>query len=189
MEWSYYGNFCQTVELKIISREKNNYGWIHTVNSSLPSVADMRQWTRSTLIRVMSCRLFGAKAITWSNAGLLSIRPLGKVSMKFEAEFYHLHLRKCIWKCRLPKWRPWCPDGDELNSSNVVGAPQWPEPRRICHDRSCFFFFVVFLKIHEYFTAFFNSIFCLLNIDLSGTKYCVLPHPIDLALSVYNINQ
>ena len=28
--------------------------------------------------------------------------------MKFESEFYHFHLRKCIWNCRLPKLRPIC---------------------------------------------------------------------------------
>ena len=35
-----------------------------------------------------------------------------QVSVKFEFEFYHFHTRKCIWKCCLPKWWPFCPGGD-----------------------------------------------------------------------------
>ena len=31
--------------------------------------------------------------------------------------FCHFHSRKCIWKCCLPKWRPFCPWGDELRQS------------------------------------------------------------------------
>ena len=30
-------------------------------------------------------------------------------SVKCVLKFYHFHSRKCIWKCRLPKWRPFCP--------------------------------------------------------------------------------
>ena len=29
------------------------------------------------------------------------------------------HSRKCIWNCRLPKWRLFCPGGEELNSTTV----------------------------------------------------------------------
>ena len=49
------------------------------------------------------------QAITWTNAGLLLIGLLGTNFNKIESEFYHLHSRKCIWNCRLPKWRPFCP--------------------------------------------------------------------------------
>ena len=52
--------------------------------------------------------------ITWTNAGLLSTRLLGTYSLKFESKFYHFHSRKCNWMCRLPKWQPFCPGGDEL---------------------------------------------------------------------------
>ena len=48
----------------------------------------------------------GKRPITWTNADLLSTGLLGKKSMKFESEYYNFHPRKCIWKCRLPKWRP-----------------------------------------------------------------------------------
>ena len=39
--------------------------------------------------------------------------------MKFKSEFYHFHKTNCIWNCRLPRGRPFCPGGDELN---VKGA-------------------------------------------------------------------
>ena len=52
------------------------------------------------------------QTITWTNAGLLSLGPLG--TRFSESEFYPLHSRKCIWKSRLPKWPPFCPGGDEL---------------------------------------------------------------------------
>ena len=48
------------------------------------------------------------QAITWTNAGLLSVGLLGKKSVNFESEFYYFHSRKCIWKCLLAKWRPSC---------------------------------------------------------------------------------
>ena len=35
-------------------------------------------------------------------------------SLKFESEFYHFHSRKCILKCHLSKWQPFCSWGDEL---------------------------------------------------------------------------
>ena len=34
--------------------------------------------------------------------------------MKFVSGFYHFLSRKCIWKCRLPKWRPFYSGGDKL---------------------------------------------------------------------------
>ena len=36
------------------------------------------------------------------------------ISVTFKSEFYHFDSRKFIWKCRLPKRRPFCPRGDEL---------------------------------------------------------------------------
>ena len=43
------------------------------VNSSPPSAAYMHQWTGSALVQTMCAR---GQAITWTNAGLLSIGPL-----------------------------------------------------------------------------------------------------------------
>ena len=52
-------------------------------------------------------------AITWTNTGLLSIRLLRTISVKFESEFYQFHSRKCIWNC-LPKGCQFFPGGDKL---------------------------------------------------------------------------
>ena len=49
---------------------------------------------------------------------LLGAMPLPELMLKFETEFYNFHSRKCIWKCRLPKWRPFWLGGDEL----IIGA-------------------------------------------------------------------
>ena len=43
----------------------------------------------------------------------------GQVSVKFQLESYHFHSRKCIWKCRPPQRRPFCPGGDELMWHNI----------------------------------------------------------------------
>ena len=85
------------------------------INSSTPSVAYMRQWTGLSLVHVMACRLFGAKPLPEPMLDYCQLDSWEQVSVKFEFEFYHCHSRKCIWKCSLPKWRPFCPGGDELS--------------------------------------------------------------------------
>ena len=45
----------------------------NTFHSSPPSAAYMRQWTVSTLVQVIACRLFSAKPLPEPNAGLLSV--------------------------------------------------------------------------------------------------------------------
>ena len=55
------------------------------------------------------------QAITWTNDGLCSLNPWEQISVKFEIV---IHSGKCIWKCRLPNWRPFCPGRDELMYMN-----------------------------------------------------------------------
>ena len=38
---------------------------------------------------------------------------------KFQWNLNHFHTRKCIWKWRLPKWRPFCPRGDQLTENDA----------------------------------------------------------------------
>ena len=77
-----------------------------------PGAAYMRQWTSSSLVQIMACRLLGAKPLP---EPMLSYCQLD--SVKYESEFYHFQWRKCNWKCCLPKWRPISPrGGDELMS-------------------------------------------------------------------------
>ena len=85
------------------------------VNSSPPSAAYIRQWTGSALVQVMACRLFGAKPLPEPMLVYCQLDSWEQISVKFESEFYHFRSRKCIWNCRLSKWRPFCLGGDELN--------------------------------------------------------------------------
>ena len=88
----------------------------NAVNSSPLSAAYMRQWTRSSLVQVMACCLFGTKPLPETMLTYCQLDSWEHISVKFESEFYHFHSRKCSWKCRLPKWRPFCPGGRWVNS-------------------------------------------------------------------------
>ena len=59
------------------------------------------------------------QAITWTNAAYCQLDSWEQISVKFESEFHHFHSRKCIWNCRLPIRRPFCPGGDELNDGSA----------------------------------------------------------------------
>ena len=69
------------------------------------------QWTRSPLVQIMACRLFGTKPLPEPMLVYFQLYSWEQVSVKFESEFYPFHSRKCIWKCRLPKLWPFCPGG------------------------------------------------------------------------------
>ena len=64
-----------------------------------PSAAYMRQWTGSSLIQVMACRLFARKPLPEPMLIYCQLVSWEQVSMKFESKFYHFHSRKYIWKC------------------------------------------------------------------------------------------
>ena len=83
----------------------------------LPLVPYMRQWIGSALAQIMACRLFGAKPLSKPMLGYCQLDCQEQTSVKIESEFYHFHSRKCIWKCHLPEWRPFCPGGDELSQA------------------------------------------------------------------------
>ena len=89
-----------------------------TYNSSPPSAAYMRQWIGPSLVQVLACRLFGAKPLPEPMLAYWQLDSWEQISVKFESEFYHFHSRKCTWKCRLPKWWPFCPGGNGLMHSH-----------------------------------------------------------------------
>ena len=70
----------------------------------------MHQWTGPSLVQVMACRLFDTKPLPEPILAYCQLDSWEQISLKFEFEFYSFHTRKC----RLPKWRPFCPWGDEL---------------------------------------------------------------------------
>ena len=97
-----------------------------------PSAAYMRQWIGSVLVQIMACRLFGAKPLPEPMLAYCSLGSWEQISMKFKSEFYHFPSRKCTWNCRLLKWRPFCPGGDELSGktsyrqiSRILKAVRW----------------------------------------------------------------
>ena len=56
----------------------------------------------------MACRLFGSKPLLEPMLAYCKLDSWEQISVKIESEFYYFHSRKCIWKCLLPKWRPFC---------------------------------------------------------------------------------
>ena len=107
--WNYLVNYLSKIWFKS--------SWGQWVNSSPPSATYMRQWTGSAFVRVMSCHLFGAKALPEPMLAYCQLDSWEQISVKFELEFYHFHSRKYVWICCLPKWRPFCPGGGELVGS------------------------------------------------------------------------
>ena len=71
-----------------------------------PSAPYMRHWNGPSLVQALT--------ITWTNAGLFSIGPLGTSFSEIWIGMLSFSLKECIWKCRLPKWRAFRPGGDEL---------------------------------------------------------------------------
>ena len=66
---------------------------VHTVNSSPPSAAYMRQWLGSVLVLKMGFSPIQRQAITWTNANLLSIEPL-------ETNFSEIWIKVLIFSFR-----------------------------------------------------------------------------------------
>ena len=89
------------------------------VDSYPPCATNNPQWTGSSLVQVMACRQFPEPILAFCQ-----LDSWEQISVKSELEFYHFHSRKLFCKCRLPKWRPFCPGGDELKSccSELVSA-------------------------------------------------------------------
>ena len=67
----------------------------------------------------MAWHLVGTKPLSEPMLAHCQLDCWEHISLKFLSEFYHFHLTKCSWKCRLPKWRPFC-RGDYRSSVNWV---------------------------------------------------------------------
>ena len=70
---------------------------LYSTNSS-PLTACMCQWIRSALIKIMACRLVGAKPLSQP---MLDDQSLETSLSEFVIKIQIFHLRKCIWKYRL----------------------------------------------------------------------------------------
>ena len=82
------------------------------VNSTPPSATYMRHWTRSALVQIMACRLFGAKPLP---EPMLTFR---EIRLKFQNFSYmKMHL-----KMLCAKWRPFFQGGDESMRKGLSGS-------------------------------------------------------------------
>ena len=86
----------------------------------LPLVAHtyMRQWIAP--IR--------GQAGIWTNAGLLSIGPLGTNFSEILIKIQNFSFMKMHLKISSVKWRPFCPRGDELMRVKLTTAEMWSPP-------------------------------------------------------------
>ena len=89
--------------------------------TSPPGATHMHQWTGPSLVQIIAWRRTGDKPLPEPMLVYRQLDHWEQVSVKIKSEFYNFHSRKCIWKCHLPKWQPFCPGGDEL-STKAIGA-------------------------------------------------------------------
>ena len=96
-------------------------------------VATLTHWGQVTHICVTKLTIIGSdnglspgqrQAITWTNTVLLSIVPLGTNFSEIWIRILSLS-RKCIWKCHLPEWRPFCPGVNELTPMCYIAGGQF----------------------------------------------------------------
>ena len=88
------------------------------INSSAPSAAYMRQWIGSALVHIMACRLFGAKPLSKPMPFFVNWTFRIKPQWNFNKKVFHS--RKCVLKCRLLKWKPFCTKGRWVNRTSDV---------------------------------------------------------------------
>ena len=72
--------------------------WRCLVNSSPSSAAYMRQWTRTALVQVMTCRLFGAKSLPEPMLTYCQLNPQKQISVKYESKYKTFNTWQGIWK-------------------------------------------------------------------------------------------
>ena len=80
-----------------------------SVNSSPPRATYLRRWTGSALVQIMAWRQISNRPLSEPMLIYCQLESWEQISVKFESEFYHFHSRKCIRKCHLPNWQPFCP--------------------------------------------------------------------------------
>ena len=65
------------------------------------------------------------QAIIWTNAGLLSIGPLGTHFSEILIKIITFHSPKIHLKMSSAKWRSFCPRGNELSMPDFGRGPRW----------------------------------------------------------------
>ena len=88
--------------------------WPLDINSLQPSAAYMRQWIGSALVQINGLSPIRCQTIILTNAGLLSIGPLGTNFSEILIKIQNFSFTKMHLKITSVKWRPFRPGGDEL---------------------------------------------------------------------------
>ena len=102
---------------RVINSHGINYGyWLCEINSCPPSAANMLQWGGPALVQVMACRLFGAKPLPEPMLTYCQLDPWEQTSVKFESKYKTVFMKMHL-EMSYAKWRPFCPEGDELGYS------------------------------------------------------------------------
>ena len=65
------------------------------------------------------------QAITWTNAGFLSIAFMGANFNEIWIGILSFPLEKYIWSCHLSKWWPFWPEEDDINAKSTSTKTQW----------------------------------------------------------------
>ena len=117
----YWCCFCKWIRTLIVVRNINHYFGLNVLlfnnqvwYSSPPDATYMCQWIGLALVQIMACRLYAAPSHYLNQFWFIINWTLkNKLQWNFNQNKKKFHSRKCIWKCRLPKWRPFCSVGDE----------------------------------------------------------------------------
>ena len=89
------------------------------VNTSPPDTTYMHQSTGSALVSGNGVSPVWRQAITWTNAALLSIEPLGTNFSEIQIEIKKISLIKMCFKVLSVKWWPFSRGGDEIRKSSL----------------------------------------------------------------------
>ena len=104
-------DFCKYTSSSLCFKVAMLYSWV-PFNSSPPNATYMCRWIGSVLVQIMACRLF---SIISTNAGLLSIGPLGTNLSDISIKIQNFSFTKMHLKIVSAKWQPLFPRGNELN--------------------------------------------------------------------------
>ena len=88
------------------------------------SAAYMRQRIGLALFQIMASRLFGAKPLSKAMFGYCQLDHKEQTSVKCQSKFQLFNSIKCIWKCRLPKWRPYRKHWPRYNGTALYYNPK-----------------------------------------------------------------
>ena len=111
------------------------------------------------------------QAIIWTNAGLLSIGPLGTNFSEILIKIQNFSFTKIHLKISSAKWRPFCPGGDQINKENTI-------KRSALHALYCtqtMMYKNLSCMLHQQFTLIITKIFllitCIVTIVLINYMY------------------